>query len=78
MNKTIAIALVIVMSLGMLTGCRSRQQESDITETTMDLIPDSNDTVDPSSGQNVPSETGATHSGEATDPSSRGILPPHH
>lgn len=54
MKRTLAIALVAVLCLGLMTGCRSREENTDTTpkESTMDLLPDAADTIDPSSGAN--------------------------
>ena len=54
MKRTLAIALAAVLCLGLMTGCRSREENTDTTpkESTMDLLPDEADTIDPSSGAN--------------------------
>lgn len=66
MKKTMIFVLVLVLCLGTLAGCRSRQEDmtTDTTATTADtmpdtgnilpdtgdMMPDTADTVDPSSG----------------------------
>ena len=82
MKRTLAIALVALLSLALLTGCRSRQETTDTVpeDSGMDLLPDAADTIDPSSGANsdptdaVPSEPNVSEP-IASEPEASEIAP---
>lgn len=55
MKKLIPIVLVLVLTLSLFTGCRSRQDDmNSTTDTTVmpDMLPDANDRIDPTNGAN--------------------------
>lgn len=63
MKQVTTIVLVLVMALSMFTGCRSRQEDkngttnttatqNDMMPDTGNILPDHNDTVDPTNGAN--------------------------
>lgn len=66
MKKLIPIVLVLVLTLSLFAGCRSRQDDmNDTTNTTAmpdngNMLPDANDRIDPTNGANrdtVPATT---------------------
>lgn len=72
MKRLMIIALVLVLALGLLAGCRSRQEDQtnttgntqgDMLPDTDNMLPDRNDTVDPTNGANrddVPPTVGSS------------------
>ena len=73
MKKLTIIALVLTLAMSLFAGCRSRREDMNSTTTTTqarmpdtaDMLPDRNDTIDPSSGADngmVDPTNGANHS----------------
>ena len=72
MKRLMIIALVLVLTLSLLTGCRRRQEDQvnttgntqgDMLPEPDNMLPDRNDTVDPTNGANqddVPPTVGSS------------------
>lgn len=61
MKKLLSIALVLVLSVSLLAGCRSRQEDNNTNTTSArgdmmpdsgNILPDASDKIDPTNGAN--------------------------
>lgn len=78
MKRLIPIVLVFVLTVSMLAGCRSRNEDTNTTNTTAsqggmlpdtgDILPDKNDKIDPTNGANQDATTLPTTTQPMTGP----------